>query len=241
MTSRCSITQKLLDYHSGKCLIKPGCISITLSNPKNKVSLHAGFFSFFFFLFLFLNHARRYLSRYMARGAAALGANCQPGFDAVYPYLYDDIVLNPKKVGFIIVQVKNDSNAHRHVDIFPNMDPFKCGLLSEEDLEDGIFPIPIIRLLFSLSAKGTPTVQMHETPTVGEGRPTFTSYDYVCSGVSEHILQPVGESPDVWTSLVNRSDPWDSFYSVPTPDVLRSQLPGCGTDEGHWKNWAESF
>ncbi len=71
----------------------------------------------------------------------------------MYPYLYDDIVLNPKKVSFIIIQVKNDLNAHRHVDIFPNMDPFKCGLLSKEDLEDRIFPIPIIRLLFSLSAK----------------------------------------------------------------------------------------
>ncbi|KAH8991466.1 hypothetical protein EDB86DRAFT_1606683 [Lactarius hatsudake] len=89
--------------------------------------------------------ARRYLNLYMARGAAVLGANCQAGFDAVYPYLYGGTDLDPKKVGFIIVQVKNDSNTQQaRADAFSNMDPFKCGLLDKSDLEDGNFPIPII-------------------------------------------------------------------------------------------------
>ena len=44
---------------------------------------------------------------FMMHGAAALGANCQPGFDAVY--LYGGTDLDIDKVGFIIVQVKNDA------------------------------------------------------------------------------------------------------------------------------------
>jgi hypothetical protein len=40
---------------------------------------------------------RKYLLFMMARGAAALGANCQPGFDAVYPYLYGSTNLDISK------------------------------------------------------------------------------------------------------------------------------------------------
>ncbi len=191
--------------------------------------------------------ARKYLNLYMARGAAALGANCQSGFDAVYPYLYGGTDLDPKKVGFIIVQVKNDSNVQRaQADVFPNMDPFKCGLLDESDLEDGIFPIPIIRFLFSLSStkRSPPSVTPPKDTTVEENESPnskFTSYDFVCSGVSENILRPVAESPDVWVSLANKHNSWSSFYSVPEPDVLRSQLPGCGTNKGHWANWVEDL
>lgn len=95
--------------------------------------------------------ARQYLTLYMARGAATLGTNCQPGFDAVYPYLYDTIKFDPKKFCFITVQVKNDSNPSRSTadDIFSAMDPFTCSLLDDSDLEDGIFPIPIIHSLMA--------------------------------------------------------------------------------------------
>lgn len=194
--------------------------------------------------------ARQYLSLNIARGAAALGTNCQPDIDAVFPYLYGGIDLDPKKIGFIIVQAKNDSESHCNVDeLFLKMDPFQCGLLNKsKDLEDGIFPIPIIRLLFLLrTGNDEPSVKMYKPPsqgtttveTVKDTPSIFTSYDYVCSGVSEHTLRPVGESPDVWASLVNKPDPWTSFYSVPQPDLLRSLLPGCETDEGQWKNWVE--
>ncbi|KAH9021391.1 hypothetical protein EDB85DRAFT_1895706 [Lactarius pseudohatsudake] len=65
--------------------------------------------------------------------------------------------LNVKNVGFIIVQVKNNSNASRSKEaiIFQKMDPFKCGLLNDSDKVDGRFPIPIICILFSLSSKET--------------------------------------------------------------------------------------
>lgn len=198
--------------------------------------------------------ARKYLTLLLARGAAALGAYCQDGIDAVYPYLYDDIVLDRRNIGFILVQVKNSLKSYHHDEIFPDMDPFKCGLLDKSDLEDGKFPIPIIRLFFSLGAKTSDTpIELYTPPpngtsrtnvkAVANSRSTYTTYDFVCSGVSEKVLRPVEESPTpgLWASLTNKSNPWSSFYSVPVPEVLRSQFPGCASDKGHWNNWVEEF
>jgi len=196
--------------------------------------------------------ARRYLLLFMARGAAALGANCQPGFDAVYPYLYDSIDLKVKNVGFVIVQVKNDSNQSRSdADWFRNMDPFKCGLLDDTDIVKGVFPIPIIRIVFTL-ANDVPTLtrKTYESPSDGatslgnDGQPLFTSYDYVCSGIDPTVLQPVKESesqsPNAWKALTNRSNRWTSFYaSASAPDILRSQFPGCGSHGGHFNSWVD--
>jgi hypothetical protein len=95
---------------------------------------------------------------FMARGAAALGANCQPGFDAVYPYLYGGTDLDIDKVGFIIVQVKNDSTSYKDPsldELFSKMDPFTCKLIDNIDKEDGRFPIPIIRIVFLLSGNNS--------------------------------------------------------------------------------------
>jgi hypothetical protein len=192
--------------------------------------------------------ARRFLLYYMARGAAALGANCQPGFDAVYPFLYDTLDLDVKKLGFIIIQIKNDPNLSESevLSSFSKMDPFICSLLDNSDKdEDGRFPIPIIRIVFSLSITGHPrfTHVKYKIPSEGaktfgkDGRPTFTSYDYLCSGIDPNILRVVEESPDSWAALANKRDPWRTFYRVTAPDVLRSQLPGCGDHEAHFSSW----
>lgn len=98
--------------------------------------------------------SRGYLMLYLARGAAALGANGQAGFEAVYPFLYGGRDLVRRRVGFIIVQVKNCSNANRRFAVFPGMDPFACNIIdAAKDLENGRFPIPIIRLFFSLAGQ----------------------------------------------------------------------------------------
>ncbi|KAH8983003.1 hypothetical protein EDB86DRAFT_3085749 [Lactarius hatsudake] len=139
--------------------------------------------------------ACRFLIYFMAHGAAALGTNCQPGFNAIYPYLYSSLNLDVKNVGFIIVQVKNDSSASgsNYTSIFKKMDPFKCGLLGDSDKVNGWFPIPIIHILFSLmSSEKTLTQMMYEVPTDGaedlkDGRLLFTSYDLVCLGVDTFL------------------------------------------------------
>ncbi|KAI9444403.1 hypothetical protein BJY52DRAFT_1128237, partial [Lactarius psammicola] len=134
-----------------------------------------------------------YLLLYLARGVAALGANCQPGFDAVYPFLHGGCDLVCRRVSFIIVQVKNDLNFCRATsEVFPSMDPLKCGLIEHSDLEDGCFPIPIIRILFSLYGNDPSTRHMEY-----EIRPLFTTYDITCQGLSLKIFQPVEKLSDV--------------------------------------------
>ncbi|KAI0301706.1 hypothetical protein B0F90DRAFT_1840388 [Multifurca ochricompacta] len=116
--------------------------------------------------------ARKYLVRFMARGAVALCVNCESGFDVVYPYLYEDMELDMQKVGFIIVQVKNDSNIGQSdfTKLFNKMDPFKYNLLEESDKEDGRWPIPII---CSLSSQGMPTVEHMKYKSSSDGAMTL--------------------------------------------------------------------
>src|SRR6266404_5686904 len=53
---------------------------------------------------------RQCLLNIMARGAGVLGANCKPGCDITIPFLYKTDDLDIKKVGFIMVQVKNSKS-----------------------------------------------------------------------------------------------------------------------------------
>jgi len=195
---------------------------------------------------------RRYLLLFMAHGAAALGANCQPGFDAVYPFLYDskDECLNVKNVGFVIVQVKNDAKVSPSNDeVFKKMDPFGCSLLNDSDKVEGRFPIPIIRLVFLIAKKegnSTVTQKIYNSPSDGatslgeDGRLLFTSYDYVCTGISSSVLNVIEQSEaGQWNALAGEGNIFDG---VSAPDVLRSQLPGCGSNVGHFRSWVhDSF
>ena len=190
---------------------------------------------------------------YLARGAAALGANCQQGFDAVYPFIYGGPDLVRMRVGFIIVQVKNDSNVYRAIlNAFLNMDPFLCRLFRASDLEDDeTFSIPIIRLLFVLTKKPEEVKQQtYKSPSTGaseghglkDGRLRFTSYDFVISGICPKVLHPVAvdKSPDGWATLLNKSE-WGSMYERQDADIVRAQLPGCGTHNAHWTSWVEGL
>lgn len=193
---------------------------------------------------------RPYLLYLMARGAAVLGANCQPGFDAVYQYLYNSTDLDVKKVGFVIVQVKNASNGYNQGqldEIFLKMDPFECGLAHKTtDNESGQFPIPIIRILFLLSTskhdfwQHTYSSPSRGARTIQDEGPLFTSYDYVCVGVDPSILRPTQDASLSWAALVNKRDGWDSFYDVTAPEVLRSQLPGHASNAEHFSSWSSN-
>jgi hypothetical protein len=194
--------------------------------------------------------SRGYLLLYMARGAAAWGANCQPGFDAIYPFICGDNLVR-KQVGFIIVQVKNDSNVYRSkLHVFPGMDPFTCGLLEDSDLEDdGTFPIPIIRLLFLLAKSPGIKQQIYLSPSHGaskglakDGSSRFTSYDFEISGISPEVFHPVAkdQSPMAWNALINQSE-WSSLYHGDDEDVVRAQLPGGASAQAHWTSWVEGL
>jgi hypothetical protein len=162
--------------------------------------------------------ARPYLVKFMMRGAAALGVDSQTDFKAVFPYLYGSTNLNTQNAGFIIVQVKYNLNTAQSIDeVFQKMDPFQCNLINNSDKIDGRFPIPIIRLVFLLAEKESSFTQWtHKSPSQGattleDGRPLFTSYDYVCSGISPSHLGPTVDSYDIWKVLVKAQD-WKSFF-----------------------------
>jgi hypothetical protein len=185
---------------------------------------------------------RTLLLTYMAHGAAALGANGQPGFDAIYPYLYDDTYLDIKNIGFIIVQVKkNDVTKASPAEIFKKMDPFACGLLDESD----DFHIPIIRMVFALCKRKLElfpwSIYHHQREhhlLIAWGAPLFTSYDFWCSGTDDCILQPVGKGKRLWAVLLEKADPWKSFYGqCDETQLLHSWFPRCGTDVAHFGNW----
>ncbi|KAI0290187.1 hypothetical protein B0F90DRAFT_1820517 [Multifurca ochricompacta] len=185
---------------------------------------------------------RRCLVRFMARGAAGFSANEEAGFNAVYPYLYGGIDLDVKKIGFIMVQFKNDSNGEEYdMMIFKEMDPFKCGLLDESDKQDGRFPIPLIRIFFSFSCSGDAGSMVRKTYECGSGsngEALFTSYDYVCSGISEYIFRAVEEGLGDWQVLlkktVNIRDDLKGFIEMSgEPDILSSYFPASGSLGGN--------
>jgi hypothetical protein len=191
--------------------------------------------------------SHQYLLGFIARGAAVLGANSQPAFDAVLPYLFETTNLDISKLGFIVIRVKNDgSNSEPDADMFLKMDPFTCGLLDKSDV-DGYFRIPIIRIVFSLRGEGAVVTPMrYSTPSEGasldnfdeRGEPRFVAYDFWCSGIGPDLLQPVGNAHAQWAGLLKPGGPWHSFYdSSPAPDELRSQFPMGSCDESHWKRW----
>ncbi len=189
---------------------------------------------------------RPYLVAIMARGAAALGANCQPGYDMVYPFLYNTSDLVIKKTGFIIVQVKNHANFLKpDPHLFRGMDPFACKLL-DKDSDGPDFTVPIIRIVFSLGGE-RPSLNhiTYESPGLGAAtfdankHPLFTSYDFWCSGVSPDILQPVeGDALTKWEILLGKTDQWEGLFSTSkAPDVRRSQYPGGGSNNDHYDAW----
>lgn len=190
----------------------------------------------------------QFLIRFLARGAAALGANCEPSFGAVYPYLYEALNLDVKKLGFIIVQVKNHSNVSRNdiPEVFQKMDSFGCGLLSkskDKSKKQSPFTIPIIRILFLLSGTlDNVEPWVYSPPSDGAttlDEPLFTSYDFVCSGVSPAMLRPITTHPESWKALVNKRSDWVDFIeSSEEKEILCSELPGSGSDAAHFSGWS---
>jgi hypothetical protein len=192
---------------------------------------------------------RQYLLGIMARGAAALGANNQQGYDMVYPFLYGTGDLVIENVGSIIVQVKNHAdNMTPSSGLFKAMDPFVCKLLSA-DHDSSDFTVPIIRIVFYLGGENTGLKHMeHEPHSDGAqtldaaGRSMFTSYDFWCSGIDPGVLRPVEEKKLLnWKQLLGKTYKWGGLFSASSaPDVRCSQYPGGGTDKYHYEAWMKS-
>jgi len=184
---------------------------------------------------------RRYLSAFLARGAAILCANCQAGIDILIPFVHDeDVPLKDTNIGFILVQVKNNMavTANLSDDLFESMDPYKLGILNEDDKNERL--IPMIRILFSLATR-TPTVRVRDRVSTDAG---FNSYDIWSAGLSNKFLKPVSShEQDTWDTLLQASKGWEDVYRTDPRNLLAEQLrrttyPNAARDGQHW-NWVQ--
>jgi hypothetical protein len=178
-----------------------------------------------------------YLLHLIARGAAALGANCRPPLHAVYPFLHSGVALKVGDVGIVMVQVQTDSdpdNDHAVNAMFGQMDPMSYELMNSKNSH-----IPIIRIIFFLPGNDSPYFRKHKTLWARpKDRPSadFTSYDYVCSGVNG--LGPKGQFSE-WGQLLDDPVGWSSFYDIEEVlDISRSQLPACSSNKSHFASWS---
>ena len=77
----------------------------------------------------------KYLMGLMARGAAVLCANNQPGLDGLIPFLVNGDIIQPDNIGLtILFQVKNDAKFSHipKIELFDKMDPQSLGVFSDE-------------------------------------------------------------------------------------------------------------
>ena len=139
------------------------------------------------------------LLSFIIRGAAVQSAGNQPGWDKLIMFLYWDDRLQKHNVGFILVQDKNDPSItlSQAGPLFDRMDPFELGLF-----EDGETPIPIIRLIFSMGREKSQTTQYIRP--VDELPPQFTSFDFMCEGLSSKVF-PAMKEESAWKTALRMS------------------------------------
>jgi hypothetical protein len=104
--------------------------------------------------------SRKYLWRYVSRGAALICANNQGGIDAVYIFVINSTKpVGRENVGVILTQWKNTRkiSTNPHLPLFDVMDPFALGIYKRKEKN----PPPVIRIVFALAATA-PCVKLIE-------------------------------------------------------------------------------
>ena len=192
-----------------------------------------------------------YLMRLMARGAAVLCANGQPGVDGIIPFLFEGDEIKPDNIGVIMFQVKNDVKytSFPRLNLFHAMDPFSVEILSHPTR------VPVIRIVFALAAT-TPTIRLPDYPITRKPltrrasaststKKSYTTFDFWVSGLSSTILAPIGNDEEsTWDSLLKTSYSWGKIYTddleLPTTERTtqrRMMNSGAATDSEFWENW----
>ncbi|KAH7890673.1 hypothetical protein F5I97DRAFT_1826747 [Phlebopus sp. FC_14] len=178
---------------------------------------------------------KRFLMRLMARGAAVLCANCQPGIDGIIPFLFRGDEISEDNIGAILFQVKNDQ-AYTHrpkVMLFEAMDPHYLGIRASSH-------IPVIRMVFALAATTPTLVQPALSLHASQEEHSYLAYDFWVAGISPTILQPIKGKQNTWDALLQASYGWQEVYKARSR--LQTKLrkfanPGVATGEEHWENW----
>ncbi|KAF8260230.1 hypothetical protein EI94DRAFT_1706458 [Lactarius quietus] len=172
---------------------------------------------------------------------AALGANCQPGFDAVYPFLFGgkDLVCT--------YRVTAQNCTYISIGSFAQLGKL-AATLAAAHIGSKTSAAVSAADLSSYSQKLTPAAFIGSFPW----QPLFAwqpchrvSVLQLSNAHSLHItpaiFKPVEENTlAIWAALAMSQ--WSSLYSEKAnQDIVHAQLPGCGSSEGHWLPWVEEF
>ncbi|KAF8637023.1 hypothetical protein AX17_003092 [Amanita inopinata Kibby_2008] len=180
---------------------------------------------------------RKYLWKYIARGAAILCPTNQDDVGIVLPFTHDDPLLGRKNVSAILIQVTNDQLYSRTPPewLFENMNPYALNVFNADDGDDAP---PIIRMVFTLSSQksAVETVQkLEENPYQTHA---YTAYDIWCAGVTAKTFAVIYEwEEDVYQKLLRACKVFSNVYdgSNKTASMLRRMMnPGTSVDQDHW-------
>lgn len=180
----------------------------------------------------------QYLMGLMARGAAVLCANCQPGVDAAVLSLRESDTIQRSSVQLILTQSKNDPayGAEPVAKLFKKMDPFALGIL--DDTDD---PLPVIRIVFALAAK-EPALHISVEELKARNKKRYTAYNVWCAGLTAAVLAPIKkESEGIWQTLCQGSRGWEDPYKEGkrVVDLRMTMNPGAATRPQFWSQWYE--
>src|SRR6266576_1192304 len=143
---------------------------------------------------------RKYLWMLIARGAAVLCANNQPGIDILVPFTYSDAMLGRRNVSAILIHVENDRRFSTTPIrwLFDGMNPFFVGVFNHSDE-----PLPVIRMVFALSsAKSGVTImeperakylRKAENKKAKKSSP-YTSYDIRSTGAFAETIAVINNT-----------------------------------------------
>ncbi|THH12022.1 hypothetical protein EW145_g267 [Phellinidium pouzarii] len=194
---------------------------------------------------------RKYMWRLMIRGAGVICANGQMGIDIALPFCYYDKVLGRNNVSAIIFQVKNDKSfsVRPQPSLFDAMDPFSISMFDGDcdNLPDG--PMPVIRIVAALASnKNFIRNFKFDNPDNSEASyknaspRLYTAYDIYVGGMHD-VWKPIkAQDRADFVQLLDASGSWTDIYSSSRSDtargIRRSQAPGAGKDDEHWRNWS---
>ncbi|KAH9914977.1 uncharacterized protein B0H18DRAFT_1125192 [Fomitopsis serialis] len=184
-----------------------------------------------------------YLLGYMARGAAVLCANNQPGVDIVLMGMHGTRAHTSNLIP-ILVQTKNDATYTAQPDdaLFDAMDPYALKIWDHVTAKT---TKPVIRIVFALAVQREDArltvVKKTKTSVINGVEAKFEAYDFWVAGLASGVLTPIPpQAEDLWDALLQASYGWNEPYKGlnARPKALRRSMnAGGGTHPDHWDSW----
>ncbi|KAG6899097.1 hypothetical protein C0993_000921 [Termitomyces sp. T159_Od127] len=200
--------------------------------------------------FIRIEHAsamnRNTLYGLIARGAAILCRENQPGVDVVIPFVFDARKpVGPDNVSVILCKVRNTLQYTTRVEGYlfePNMNPFNLGVFNPPDKQP---PIPFIRMVMVLGSPD-PGISILSPPRRNPPQDSkladkYTAYDIWCARACSSTFKVITPQQNYSYEDLLRVDRFGIYSSkhesVEIRDmiqrIMKSENPGVGSDREH--------